>query len=105
MRQDHLIPRRECPMNRDRMIETLVGATVESVVGDHTCAWLREILTKGFPGYEHMSIEALTREMQMRGLLEFDDPEPEEEFDDDEDVEDDEDAHDAMFATRVALDR
>jgi len=93
-------------MNRTEMIEALVNSALESALADPDMTRLREILQKGFPGYDAMSTAALEREMQSLGGLEFDEPEPGEEFDDDEDTEDeDEDERSVMFASMIALDR
>lgn len=73
----------EPPVDRNEMIRRLIEASIEATLADPQRAWLRGMLARGFPGYENMSRPALTREMQLRGLLEFDDPEPPEEFDDD----------------------
>lgn len=81
-------------MNRDEMIRQLTDATLETVLSDPDLATLRSMLGKGFCGYETMSEERLRREMQLVGLLEFDDDEE----DDDEDEE-----HTASFAPMPGL--
>ena len=79
-------------MNRKEMIDRLVDATLASMLADPDLVVLRGVLEKGCRGYTRMSSRALERELQLRGLLDFDEPEPGEDFDDDdEDFDDDED--------------
>ncbi len=78
-------------MNRQRMIEQLVNAATEAILTDPALDALKNLLERGFGGYRQMSDTALRREMQLRGLLDFDEPERDDtEFDDDDEDDDEE---------------
>jgi len=100
--RERFIPRQETTMQRTEMIRRLTEATLESALNDPDMGWLRAMLMHGFSGYECMTDAALVRELQMRGLLEFDEPEPGEDFDDDEEDDEDEDERLVMFSGMVA---
>ncbi|MPZ46364.1 MAG: hypothetical protein GEV05_23840 [Betaproteobacteria bacterium] len=76
-------------MERTEMIRQLVDATIESGLKGGDLRWLREILSNGFPGFGRLTDAGLAREMELRGLLEFDEPEPDMDFDDDPDADED----------------
>ena len=93
-------------MNRRQMMEAFVGSTIASMFDEDDSSWLREFLQKGFAGYPGMSTQLLHRAMQLRGSLEFQEPElANEEFDDDDDPnDDDEDEWFVRFASMVVVD-
>lgn len=70
------------------MIERLIDATVEAMIDDPRHAGLRAMLDRGFGGFRAMSDAALAREMQLRGLMAFDEPEPSDDDYEDDDTED-----------------
>jgi len=83
-------------MERAEMIRRLVDANLEIGLEQGDLAWLRAILTDGFPGYGRLTDAGLAREMRLRGLLEFDEPEMDVDFDDDPDPEEDDDLDEAV---------
>lgn len=70
-------------MNRNEMIERLVSFSADVAAQNPQADWTRGIFAKGLNGFKYMPLKKLEREMQLRGLLAFDDPEPV--FDDDTD--------------------
>ena len=60
-------------MNRNSIIRLLVDFSLEAAAKNPGDSWLREILTKGFRGFENLSSKNLLRELQFRGLAEFED--------------------------------
>lgn len=84
-------------MKRSEMIRMLVDTTIERALQQQDACWLRAILIDGFPGYRGLSDGALARELALRGLLEFDEPDGEIDFDDDPDPEDDDEEEALRF--------
>ncbi|MCC6783933.1 MAG: hypothetical protein IT457_13905 [Planctomycetes bacterium] len=78
-------------MTRQKMIAALVDATIAELLADPERAGLQQLLEHGCSGFARMSDAALGRELQLRGVLGFDEPEPFDfDFDDDDDEDDDE---------------
>ncbi len=59
-------------MNRDEMIEKLVSYSVETALRNPQAEWTRRILVKGFDGFHRMPPKKLERELQLRGLISYD---------------------------------
>jgi hypothetical protein len=87
---------KEIIMERVEMIRRIVDASIDIALRERDFAWLRTILSDGFPGYGRLTDAGLAREMRLRGLLEFDEPELDVDFDDDPDPDDDEDLDEAV---------
>jgi hypothetical protein len=62
-------------MNRNDMIRQLVDFSLAGAARDSRDSWLREVLEKGFKGFENLSTADLLRELQFRGLADFDEVE------------------------------
>ncbi len=78
-------------MTRQKMIAALVNAAIAELLADPEHAGMRQLLEHGCGGFARMSDAALAREMQLRGVVGFDEPEPfDYDFDDDDDEDDDE---------------
>jgi hypothetical protein len=60
-------------MNREDMIRMLVDSSLAAAAEDPQAGWLREIFTRGFRGFETRSTPDLVRELQFRGIAEFED--------------------------------
>lgn len=77
------------------MILRLIDQAMCEAAAGMPGAWLREVLENGFGGYRRMSDAALVRELELRGLLEFDEPESGDlDFDDDDLADEDEENED-----------
>ncbi|MBA2352976.1 MAG: hypothetical protein ACR2FI_10315 [Burkholderiales bacterium] len=61
-------------MNRDEMIKKLVSYSVETALRNPQAEWTRRILVKGFDGFHRMPPKKLERELQLRGLIGYDEP-------------------------------
>jgi hypothetical protein len=70
-------------MNREDMIRMLVEYSVAASAEDRQGSWVREIVTKGFRGFANMSSAELSRELRYRGLVRFEDPDEDVDFEDD----------------------
>ena len=73
-------------MTREDRIRTLVDFSVAAAATDTQTGWLPEIFRKGFRGFASMSDDELLRELQFRGLADFEDQMEDEDFDDDTDA-------------------
>ncbi|MFZ5555480.1 MAG: hypothetical protein ACOZDY_01955 [Pseudomonadota bacterium] len=62
-------------MKRQEMIDRLVEAARVATARDESGAGLGALLREGFIGFEKMSEASLRRELQFRGLLDYDEPE------------------------------
>lgn len=60
-------------MTKIEMIERLVEYSIGEAAGNSRVNWVREVFKKGFDGFSNMSYRQLEKEMQLRGLLEYDD--------------------------------
>lgn len=65
-------------MNRNEMIERLVNFSVETALQNPQAGpqsdLLREIFEKGLDGFRRMPMKNLERELQLRGLIGYDEP-------------------------------
>ncbi len=61
-------------MNREEMIERLVSYSVETALRNPQAEWTRGIVAQGFDGFRHIPSKKLERELQLRGLIGYDEP-------------------------------
>ena len=73
-------------MNKQQMVERLVSHCLQSLSEDHASASLQKIYGKDFSAFARMSERRLKRELEFRGLADFDEPD---EFDEAGDFEPD----------------
>jgi hypothetical protein len=66
-------------MNREEMIRRLVAFSVQAALSEAQPYWLHELFEKGFAGYRNFSPGKLRRELQLRGLDDVDDADPDDE--------------------------
>ncbi len=56
------------------MIERLVNFSVETALQNPQAEWTRRILGNGFDGFRHLPSKKLERELQLRGLIGYEEP-------------------------------
>lgn len=66
-------------MSREEMIRRLVAFSVEAALSESQPYWLHELFENGFAGYRNFSPGKLRRELQLRGLEDVDDADPDDE--------------------------
>ena len=66
-------------MNREEMIRRLVAFSVQAALSESQPYWLHELFEKGFAGYRNFSSGKLRRELQLRGLDEVGEVDPDDE--------------------------
>lgn len=60
-------------MTKGEMIERLVEYSITEASQVGRIKWIREVFKKGFNGFSNMSHKQLEKELQLRGLLDYND--------------------------------
>ena len=64
-------------MTKQEMVQRLVSHSVDETLHEKRCEWLATIFEEGFMGFRNMPPERLEKEMRLRGITTFAEPEEE----------------------------